>query len=803
MLQDWKWTPEVLSLFLLLSHSPAKRSRKEDGILLEPDEPKSLVDEFANEEPIFVEEDTGLWKNVNFGADGSDDSDGGEAAFSEEPREQTISESSFVQEADPEPETLILPHIETDVNILIQHQLWRQGAEENKGRKHDPEQSEVSMTELQTVREIIHMLLDLPTTIFVEKCNGTTIECREISIKQLSPSSVNSLLQKFSLLGAELRRVRHFVNRKENAHLVQRFQSLLSYRLKIIDDALNELQSSILHSSVGYVVSLLDLYERASQITRYIRHLIPTLRDSREAHELRKPFGILEGLFDATCAAQKMGDADLYDCAAKIFLGCFTMYLKPLQSWIESGDLDENDQEMFIKRNNVSVTDDSVWQNQFSIRRNGGGAVFAPTFLHVATSEIFKAGKSVYLLKILGQQSVKEDVGRQSENAGMLFENICRQDDSNLLSPFPELFDAALNAWITRHHLSASTRLRQVLDQTCGLSSCLDAFEYLYFSKDGILSNLVLTPVFDRLDGHKKHWDDPVIIADLCRKSFANISAINVENVKVKSGHVGRRQLGRSMNILERLDIDYQLPWPLANILHPSSVSTYQRILVFLAQLHRAKYLLRLYKLPIQNRYRSTASYVHTLYSYSSRLLYFTNAMLTHLLIMVLDANTVKMRLDMAQAEDIDAMISIHQKYIAKLEDQCFLHKKHASLKQAILSILDLTVLFSDIVATVAEDYSPDTGVRTSEGSVSSSDDEDDENRSSGQFQRAREGSALNGQGSYQGAAARDAKLNKIRNTFKQLHAFITTSITGLSKADGAPCWEVLASSLFSGRSGS
>ena len=797
MKHDWTWGPETLSLLLILSNRPAQRLRVENHAIDESDTPPVPPEWSESDLDASNSEDTGLWKNVDFVNEGSDEESDVESTFSENHdlklRSSTPTES-FIEVADS-----MIVHIQrADFKDLYDVYWLGRGNGDVDGliTSNSITQNAIHLTELQAIREVIYMLLGLPTTVFKEVSASAIQPCKQVTVYNVSRSSIKKMMEDFAVIGGDLRAIRGFTKSDQGVPLTQTFQALISQSIQALNAKLDSIQAAIIGTHVTCVASLLQFYEDVYQTTRLIRRLIPVLQHVIQQPEILTPFSILEGLYDNICAMHSTGETESYEYLADIFFPCFQAYLKPISLWMENADLDEHESIMFIRRNDTDIPLHSLWQDQFSLVRVGNGLLRAPRFLQLAARKIFNIGKSVYFLKKLGDS--KGSFGAQDSNRlQMSFNSVCRQADPFMLSPFPALFDTAFDSWIASRHTSSSSMLRQRLEENCSLQSSLDALEYVFFSKGGILSSNVLSPIFERLDGGKRHWNDAFVLTEIYQDAFKAVWQVDVNGIGIRSS---RKETQRSMSVLKSLNVSYRLPWPVANIIRPSSEIKYQRVFTFLAQAHRAKFLLQRHKLPTLNR-RKADPHLYQIYSLRSQLLYFVNTLLTHITILVIDVCTVHMRHSMAKADDVDAMVSVHTEFIGKVEEQCLLTKQHSSLKQAVVAILDLTILFSDIMSQMdrgggksAEKWQPE---KLGRRSGDSSEDDDTESPLENPCIDRETGGEQSNASPHK---IIEEKLTKVRDTYTQLHSFVVANVRGLSKTDGAACWEIWASNLEAGK---
>jgi len=77
-----------------------------------------------------------------------------------------------------------------------------------------------------------------------------------------------------------------------------------------------------------------------------------------------------------------------------------------------------------------------------------------------------------------------------------------------------------------------------------------------------------------------------------------------------------------------------------------------------------------------------------------SKLIWFINTLLDFIAIHVLHRQLLRFHAALKLSASLDEMISLHNSHLQKLENECLLQDNTAPLRQAILSILDMTVRF-------------------------------------------------------------------------------------------------------------
>ena len=786
-----QWTPEILSLLLTLCDRPVQNARVEDLAFLERESLAAPLtwQDIIEEDPL--EDQTAIWRDVEFAA-GSSDGDGDvESRQSERSADERNLEVSGTEASDVDLEDVIVSVDNDALEDISKAQAWRERAPDHVRKWGTENKDPIEMTELMAIRETIFMLLGLPTSVFERDGNGKFCMRHNVQFRHTSVESVTHLLGMFIELGSKLCIIRNWIKKDLDVPLEQSFQFALETRMNLFHSTLHAIQERTMDLSHTVIVSLLNVHNEVFASSRLLVQLHNILTDAIPTSNIERPFMILQSLYSQTFTNQKRGDDEGYEYVARIFFQCFQAYLKPIQAWMETGEAGTHDPIMFIEKSAEEIPPQSTWQDQHRLLHNADGTLIAPRFLHVAGKKIFNTGKSVDFLKKLGIDSPMQRTQGDVESL-MTYETVCLTADPRNLSPFSDLFDAALVRWIASKHRSSSLLLRDQLESRCGLHKSLNALEHIYFYFNGALSNSIVYPLFERIDlgrigfqvnkkRGKKQWNDVFIITELFHEAFAAVDCVELARLNIhpcplkQASDINRR----SMDILEKLSVSYILPWPVANVIRPQSMATYQHIFVFLTQIERARFLLQRNKLP--------ANISSAFYAVRCNLLWFVNTLSSHLTTLVIAVNTAVMRHDIAFAEDVDAMIAVHQIYIAKLEDQCFLSKNHASLRQAVLSILDLAVLFSDLQPA------PDAqeGGKGHSKFVSLSDEDEDEDEDD-EIQPAK-------RPIIHSAIQTRERLLHIHETYSQLLSIVTAAVEGISKANGGQMWVILAGNLAFG----
>ncbi|KAI0199019.1 Spc98 family-domain-containing protein [Astrocystis sublimbata] len=683
-----KTTPDVLDLLLKLADQPVQKSRLDDLSLLkktdEPLEPTLKWSDIANEDGW--DEDGELWQNADLGGYSS-----GDEYIEYETDASAPSEDTSLSSFDVRYRRRPVDYIESlqrplNLDIVRNSQAWR-----NQKSLVKPTANlsipcvNVPITESQVIREVLFMLGGLDN---------------ELSDRQGEPSarlqllhtsgeifasllvSVNDAREKISLL-------RQYAKHQQEIPLLQVFQTGVESCVQSFDKIVASMQARCESLNTGMVVSLLKLWNDLEPHISPLKHLAEIVGQLQRSKS-PPPFYFLELLFDSAQTLQLVGDGGSYRFIGQLFFECFAVYLRPIRYWMQNGELTDNDGTFFIARSKLKVIRPRVWDDQFTLRKDSEGLLFAPRFLQPAATRIFTTGKSIVVLKLLGKhQSATTVVSEKDTQFNM--------SAVSHLIPFSEIFKGMFGQWMQSKHHAASATLKQTLFQTYNLWSDLDMLQHVYLMTDGSRSEHFSYGLFNNIDVLNTHWHDRFLLTEMAREAFDGVIEPYRLNVNIVRGSLAPdvkdvRQTVRGG--LSLIHITLKLPWITRIVITEESLDHYQLVFSFLLQLQRASQVLTRHRiLSDDNNYSADQE---SFYYLRYKLIWFCNTIQSYLSTLVLGPLIANIREQMEQAEDIDQMLTSHSTLTKRMVHEACLGGKLEPIRQGILDILDLAIRLRD-----------------------------------------------------------------------------------------------------------
>lgn len=761
----FKWYPETLQLLLELADQPTYNTRLGDISRLDEDEsggPTLRWEDIAREDGWA--QDSDIWDSINY----SDDS--GDEIFETGPGDESDESSNFGGGAPlgrTAQDLVIHPEDNEALKAVIMQQEWKQEepTQDPSGRAH-----KIGLSETQALREVLFMLQGLQTTLF--DANGAPDPSFQIS--NIAWRTHKSLLTTLSEAGGYISILRRFAAQREKEPQLQALQDCVTERVRVLDKHLVRIQERLANPDEQVVVSLIAAKEELTPVLEPLFKLSAVILKVQQ-NPTSDNFRYLELLFDESSMAQLTGNQQLYEFLARIFLECFTVYLREIRSWVEEGRLLPSDEAFFIYNGAKDVPLGGIWQHRFKLRRTDDGQLLAPKFVHPTADKIYTTGKSIVILRLLGHLKV-EDTLRSDQEKLLTYESICPPGFES--APFPDLFNMALGQWIDRKYTAVSSALKTAIFEECGFEAALHALHSVYLMSDGAAAASFCERLFTKLATKDANWHNRRALTTSAQEAFSTIEANRLSvNVDATDGrHVSATEARSSVTAaLPLIQVIYRPEWPVQMILDDQSTVHYQSIFTFLLQIKRAAHALHTAKLLDDLHSEDEADDAELdargrFYAARSSILWFCDTLQTYLVTVVLVPQTARMQRELRAAPDVDGMMGAHARCAKHMIDQLCLGAKLAPLHDAMLEVLDLGIQL---------EYA-----RAKHHAVAAGVDGDGDDSMSG------------------GSDGYAVVLRQIKTDFVRLVKFICTALRSVARAisgEDAARWDVLADMLQPG----
>ncbi|KPI35701.1 uncharacterized protein AB675_1257 [Cyphellophora attinorum] len=662
-----QWVPDVLDFLLRMS----KRPMSADDLINDADEvdlaeAKLTWADIERDDPINRRDR--MWRQPEY-SDLSSDDDAIVSSPATTP-ESTKARSKRRRAETPEP-------VWSTPESQLLGKLVLSPGEVSDGRKVQ------HLSEIHIIRETLSMLQGLPAKMF-SSGGGNLKRPSDIKGSVISEESLDSMLSRATTISQAASVVRGWTFPGRRLPHIKALEDSFSSIIESFDTFLSTCEEGVLLAQhQGGVCSLLQtteaVHEHATPITA-VANFISAVSSCDE-------LALLEVLFEHTIKLEQIGASTVFKTMSQAFVRSMAVYMAPIMTWMAYGTIGEGTSQQFVTRVPDQQDKSRLWHGWFSPANQGRGL---PAFLEPFASRIFVAGKTAAFADAL-------QPANSSYALDFDFTKFFRSDADDSLLPFASSFLAGIEDCVNMHLRSNTERLKTSLEQDCKLPLTLSALTHIYLAKAPYFTSVLDAELFRRLDRSAPSWNDRFVVCDIIEEASHYLGTIDMSRISVQSEQIPRSRLVRekgSVKVLESLAIDYQLPWPIANILSANSIASYRRVALLLLQVRRARYVLERHGFVNLRKASKPRKLAEATYS---NLIVFVNVLEAHLKHCVVEPLTSAMHIRLKGT--VDEMIVVHKSYTDALERSCLLAKNLKVVHETLISLLDLCLDFGFSIA--------------------------------------------------------------------------------------------------------
>ncbi|ORX84775.1 hypothetical protein K493DRAFT_86732 [Basidiobolus meristosporus CBS 931.73] len=442
--------------------------------------------------------------------------------------------------------------------------------------------------------------------------------------------------------------------------------------------------------------------------------------------------GILNRLYQEALDKQVCNEEDVFKVFAFLFQRAFEPYARMINTWIFEGQLKDICSEfMIVENNRLIATSAFAWKAQFLLRDNSTDvahqAPTIPDFLHDFGTKILFAGKGINLLQTMslaeGRMSTLKAAIREHlvslkldsrEKIWSLFpdsifshlageyrpdqtfhmpsalqhlfapksvksnEKPSKQapspdetEEMFLWRPFRETLTDSLDKIITPQYVSVGKSVYNILCQNCGLSKHFEALRNLYLMQAGTVMHILCNSIFFKINKHQI-WQDARTLNGLLIEANRAENTFDLDLISIQVAPLDHAS-GDHMEAFNAITLNYNVPWPLNNIITGSDLDHYKKISCLLIQVKRAKSLME-DPLYFKEKFINRTPDLLLFYSLRLKLIAFINGFYYYVMTMVLHGESGKFQHALERTFDIDQIIEMHSSFVKVIFDRCLLN---------------------------------------------------------------------------------------------------------------------------------
>ncbi|GAM84013.1 hypothetical protein ANO11243_020040 [Dothideomycetidae sp. 11243] len=440
---SYDFTPEVLSLLLLLSDRPAEKTRITD-LVDETHVPETALltwRDILAEDPLTEE---GIWDYIERGSHSS-----GYVSNDEEFPTRDRPSKDWRNSKDFELNRQLLDSLSLPVTTA-ELETFRDKAKKTA--------SSTFASDISFVKELLRTLQGLSRSHPINQPEETDMGQDFHIDGSLASSTLSNIRSEVRGIAKSITWLRNWTASPSTDVLQQRQRHIASRWLHEFDLQLSSIETRCIDKDHHTIITPQSVFDEVVALSMPIT-LLGDL--AIQAADYSASFALLDGLYFRCSTSDVCGQMQDLKRLSSFFLPCLMVYLSVFEDWMSSGSapaVSSDESFVFRIKDGHSVNLSNLWHDRFEIVHHNG-APNVLSFLSEHVSKLFTCGKSAAFLKALGTEP------ERTPRAALYFteETMITPHDSYTVSAFDDRFRQSLLEWLRASYDVSAGRLGQVL----------------------------------------------------------------------------------------------------------------------------------------------------------------------------------------------------------------------------------------------------------------------------------------------------------------------------------------------------
>ncbi|CAL9695967.1 unnamed protein product [Knipowitschia caucasica] len=289
--------------------------------------------------------------------------------------------------------------------------------------------------------------------------------------------------------------------------------------------------------------------------------------------------------------------------------------------------------------------------------------------------------------------------------------NVDRSSQSVTCQTFELTLRSCLYPHIQRRYIECCGNLMKTLKKDYRLLENLQAMRNYFLLEAGDTMYDFYTAIFDKVQ-EKESWQQPSFLNVQLQEAVGQRYPEDSGRLSVFLEPIDPARKKHPVNNLEVLTLSYKVPWPVDIVISSECQKIYNQVFLLLLQIKWAKYSLDTLRFSDFTEVASKAEgavseetikakepvnhQIHRMCLLRVKLMHFVNSLHNYIMTRILHSTGLEFQHQVQEAKDLDQLIKIHYKYLATIHDRCLLREKVSFVKEAIMKVLNLVLIFSD-----------------------------------------------------------------------------------------------------------
>ncbi|XP_074492838.1 gamma-tubulin complex component 5 isoform X2 [Sebastes fasciatus] len=264
---------------------------------------------------------------------------------------------------------------------------------------------------------------------------------------------------------------------------------------------------------------------------------------------------------------------------------------------------------------------------------------------------------------------------------------------------------------IEKRYIECCGNLMRTLKKDYRLLGYLQAMRNYFLLEAGDTMYDFYTAIFDKVQ-EKESWQQLSFLNAQLQEAVGQRHPEDSSRLSIFLETMDPARKKHPVNNLEVLTLGYKVPWPVDIVISSECQKIYNQVFLLLLQIKWAKYSLDTLRFsdftdvtkkleegslaeevkvkePINQQ-------IHRMCLLRVKLMHFVNSLHNYIMTRILHSTGLEFQHQVQEAKDLDQLIKIHYRYLATIHDRCLLREKVSFVKEAIMKVLNLVLIFSD-----------------------------------------------------------------------------------------------------------
>uniref|UniRef100_A0A671RQI3 Gamma-tubulin complex component n=1 Tax=Sinocyclocheilus anshuiensis TaxID=1608454 RepID=A0A671RQI3_9TELE len=285
-----------------------------------------------------------------------------------------------------------------------------------------------------------------------------------------------------------------------------------------------------------------------------------------------------------------------------------------------------------------------------------------------------------------------------------------RSSESVTCQTFELTLRSCLYPHIERRYIECCGNLMRTLKKDYRLLGYLQAMRNYFLLEAGDTMYDFYTAIFDKVL-EKESWQQLAFLNVQLQEAVGQRQPEDSNRLSIFLETIDPARKKQPVNNLDGLTLSYKVPWPVDIVMSSECQKIYNQVFLLLLQIKWAKYsldTLRFSDLTVAAKTQeggqseeSTAKepinqQIHRMFLLRVKLMHFVNSLHNYIMTRILHSTGLEFQHQVQEAKDLDQLIKIHYRYLSTIHDRCLLREKVSFVKEAIMKVLNLVLIFSD-----------------------------------------------------------------------------------------------------------